>query len=527
MYDILIKNGKIISGLGNPWYYGDIAIKNNNIVKISRFSKEMAASKIIDAKGFYVAPGFIDGHSHSDLFILTNPLAEQKIMQGVTTENVGMDGMSVAPIDEINIETWKKHLSGLDGNPEIKWNWRSFSDYLNVIARAKPSDNITSYVGLGTIRLKILGMTDREANEDEINEMKNAIIQSMEAGARGLSAGLVYPPGSYQTSSEIIKLVKTIKEYNGVFNVHIRNESNHIIPSIREMIEIGKKSEIPVIITHFKVMGRGNWGLSEEAINLINNSRQEGIDITFEQYPYNACSTMLHAVIPPWYHAYGSEKLIQSLIEDKELIKKDMQNRLDWENYSIISGWKNIYVSSVESKKNKVFEGKSITEIASMRNISDPADAAMTLLAEEELAVGMIAYCINENEVVNIMNHPSVSFITDGLLGGKPHPRVYGTFPRILGRYVRDKKAISLEEAIRKMTSLPAEKLRLKNKGRIEENFDADITIFDLENILDKATYENPRQFSSGIEWVLVNGTAVVEKGLHTNSRSGKVIKSR
>ena len=527
MYDILIKNGKIISGLGNPWYYGDIAVKNNKIIKISRFCKEITAEKTINAKGLYIAPGFIDGHSHSDLFILTDPLAEQKIMQGITTENVGMDGMSVAPIDEMNIATWKKHLSGLDGNPEIEWNWRSFSDYLNVISQAKPSDNITSYVGLGTIRLKVLGMTDREANDNEINKMKKVIIQSMEAGARGLSAGLVYPPGSYQTSSEIIELARTIKEYNGIFNIHIRNESNHIIPSIKEIIEISKKSEIPVIVTHFKVMGRGNWGLSEEAINLIDNSRQEGVDITLEQYPYTACSTMLHAVIPPWYHAYGSEKLIQSLIEDKELIKKDIQNRLDWENYPIISGWENIYVSSVESKKNKIFEGKSITEIASTRSISDPADAAMKLLAEEELAVGMIAYCINENEIVNIMNHPSVSFITDGLLGGKPHPRVYGTFPRILGRYVRDKGVISLEEAIRKMTSLPAEKLRLRNKGRIEEGHDADITIFNLKNVLDRATYENPKQFPSGIEWVLVNGKVVVEKGRHTKAQPGKVIRSR
>lgn len=527
MYDILIKNGKIISGLGNPWYYGDIAIENNKIIKISRFPKEMTAAKIIDVKGLYIAPGFIDGHSHSDLFILTHPLAEQKIMQGITTENIGMDGMSVAPIDEINISGWKKHLSGLDGSPDIEWSWRNFSDYLNIIAQANPSDNISSYVGLGTIRLKVFGMTDRLATDDEIEEMKRIIIQSMEAGARGISAGLVYPPGSYQTSSEIMELVKTIKEYNGIFNIHIRNESNNIINSIKEVIEISKKSEVPVIITHFKIMGRENWGASREAINLIDNSRQEGVDITLEQYPYTACSTMLHAVIPPWYHANGSEKLIQSLIGDKKLIKKDIHNRLDWENYPKISGWENIYVSSVESRDNKIFEGKSIKEIASMKGISDPADAALELLIEEELAVGMIAYCTNEKEIINIMNHPSVSFITDGLLGGKPHPRVYGTFPRILGRYVRDKGIISLEEAIRKMTSLPAEKLRLRNKGKIEEGYDADITIFDLENIIDRATYKNPRQFSSGIEWVLVNGKVVVEKGQHTKAQPGKVIRSR
>lgn len=220
-------------------------------------------------------------------------------MHGITSENIGMDGMSVASIDEKNIATWKKHLSGLGGNPEIKWNWRSFSDYLNVIAQVKSLDNITSYADLGTIRLKVLGMTDKKVNDDEINKMKKIIIQSMEAGARGISAGLVYPPGSYQTSSEITELAKTIKEYNEIFNIHIRNESNHLISSIKEIIEISKKSEIPVIITYFKIMGRENWGISEEAIRLIDNARDEGIDITMEQYPYAACSTMLHAVIPP------------------------------------------------------------------------------------------------------------------------------------------------------------------------------------------------------------------------------------
>lgn len=527
MYSIIIKNGKIISGKGNPWYYGDIAIQGNKIGEIGFFPEKVDAEKIINAKDLYVAPGFIDGHSHSDLFILKQPLAEQKILQGVTTEIVGMDGMSVAPIKERDIPEWRKHLSGLDGDPDVDWTWRNFSDYFNAIDQINPSDNVGSYVGLGTVRLNVLGMANRKATYGEIMKMKKLIVRSIEEGARGISTGLVYPPGSYQEMEEVIELASVIRNYNRPFNIHLRSESNDLIPAIKEVIEISKKSGIPIIVTHFKVMGKENWYILGEAIKLINDARKEGIDITMEQYPYTAASTMLHAIIPPWYHTHGSKMLIENIKKDRERIKikKDIYNRMDWENYFKISGWENIYVSSVKNDYNKIFEGKNLTDIAKIKNISDPADAALNLLAEEELAVGMIAFCTNEKEIAKIMKHPAVSIITDGLLGGKPHPRVYGSFPRILGRYVRDKKILTLEDAIRKMTSLPAEKLRLNNKGIIAEGYDSDITIFDLEKISDKSTYENPRQFPSGIKWVLVNGKVVVENGKHIKTRAGKTIR--
>lgn len=524
MYDILILNGKIISGLGNPWLNGDVAVVKDKIVKIGRLSREEAA-KVIDARGCFVSPGFIDGHSHSDLFIFVDPKTEQKVMQGVTTENVGMDGMSIAPIDEKNIADWRKHLSGLAGNPQIDWTWRSFADYLDAIDSLPTSDNITSYVGLGTIRLKVMGMTNREATVDEIDQMKRIASKAMEEGARGISSGLIYPPSQYQTLSEVVEIAKVVREYNGIYDVHMRSEGAHLIEGMEEVIEIGRQSGIPVLITHFKVMGRKNWGLSEKTLKMVDDARQEGVEVTIAQYPYTAGSTMLHAVIPPWYHAEGPDKLVKMLREDKEPIKKDILERTDWENWAENNGWENIIASSVESDANKQHEGKSIAEIASMRGLEDPADAALDLLAEEELAVGMIIFCMDEKDVVRIMKHPSVSIITDGLLGGKPHPRVYGTFPRILGRYCRDQGILKLEEAVRKMTSLPAEKLRLKTKGRIAENFDADITIFNLDTIIDNATYENPKQFPSGIEWVIVNGKLVVENGQHTNATPGRTIR--
>ena len=526
MYDILILNGKIVNGMGNPWYRGDVAIVKDKILRIGRLGKEKA-QKVIDAEGCVVSPGFIDGHSHSDLFILANPSAEQKVMQGVTTENIGMDGLSVAPIDKENVADWQTHLSGLSGDAGSPWTWRSFADYCDRIDALPPSINVSSYVGLGTIRLKVMGMSDREPTSGEIDAMKQIAAQAMEEGARGISAGLIYPPSQYQTVDEVTEIAKVVREYDGIYDVHMRSESDRLIQAMEEVIEIGRRSGIPVLITHFKVMGKKNWGLSENALKLLDDARREGVDVTIAQYPYTFGSTMLHAVLPPWYYSKGPDELIRMLREDKEPIKRDIRERMDWENFSAGIGWENIFVSSVQSDANRKYVGKSIPEIATMRNLDDPSDAALDILAEEKLAVGMIAFFGDEKDVVRIMKHPSVSFITDGLLGGKPHPRVYGTFPRILGRYVKEQGVLSLEEAVRKMTGLSAEKLRLKSKGRIAENHDADITLFNPDTIIDTATFDNPRQFPSGIEWVIVNGQVVVEKGRHTGATPGKTLRTR
>jgi N-acyl-D-amino-acid deacylase len=358
--------------------------------------------------------------------------------------------------------------------------------------------------------------------------MKRITAQSMEEGARGISAGLIYPPGESQTLEEMVEIARVAHGYNGIFNVHLRNEGRRLLQAMDEVINIGKQSEIPTLITHFKVSGKANWGLSEKALDLLDKARQQGVEVTISQYPYTAGSTMLQAVIPPWFHTGGPEKLLHRLRTDREPIRRDIKKRTDWENPSEKNGWKSIVVSSVESQANKEYEGKNIAEIASMRGFDDPADVALDLLVEEELAVTMIIFHMDEDDMVRIMTHPAVNFITDGLLGGgKPHPRVYGTYPRILGRYVRDQGMLSVEEAVRKMTSLPASKLRLKGKGVIAENYDADITIFDPDTIIDNATYENPRQFSSGIEWVIVNGQVVVEEGEHTNATPGRTIRLR
>jgi N-acyl-D-amino-acid deacylase len=527
MYDLLIVHGRIITGQGNPWFHGDVAVANGKIVKIGRLANTEAA-RVIDASGCFVAPGFIDGHSHSDVFVFADPLARQKVMQGVTTENVGMDGLSVAPIAEKDIAGWRKYLSGLAGDPNLEWRWRSFSGYLDAVDALPPSNNVCSYVGLGTIRLNIMGMEGRPATPSEIASMRDLARRAMEEGARGISAGLIYPPSSYQSLDEMVEIAKVVREYDGIYDVHVRSEGDGIIESIREVIEIGRQSGISVLITHFKVMGKRNWGKSEETLRMVDEARSQGVDVTIAQYPYTAGSTMLHAVIPPWYHSGGPDLLLRTLRDNRERVKKDIRERTDWENFFTQLGWENVVVSSVESEANKPYEGKSVAEIAGLRGLSDPADAAMDLLVEEELAVTMVIFGMHEADVVRIMKHPTVSFITDGILGGnKPHPRVYGSFPRILGRYTRDQGVLTLEEAVRKMTSLPAEKLRLRGKGVIAENFDADMVVFDPAVVMDHATYENPRQYSSGIQWVIVNGQVVVAEGEHTGARAGRTIRAR
>ncbi|MFA6472346.1 MAG: D-aminoacylase [Candidatus Latescibacterota bacterium] len=526
MYDLIIKNGKIVSGRGNPWFYCDIAISEGKIVGIGHFDNAQA-NKTIDAKKMVVSPGFIDGHSHSDLSLLIQPRAEAKVMQGVTTEIIGLDGLSLSPVSENNSSIWRKFIAGVCGNPDIPWNWKSFADQMDALDAVKPSLNVSSYAGLGAIRFHVMGMTDRGATQSEIETMRDIAIIMMEEGARGISSGLIYPPNEYQTTDEIARIAERVPPYGGAYNIHLRSEGDRLFPAMDEAIEIGRRSGIPVIITHFKIMGEKNWGEAERALEKVDEARRQGIEVSIEQYPYTAGSTFLKAIVPPWYHAGGPDALIRTLCENRNAVKKDIYERNDWENFVLATGWDNIRISSVESDANQKFVGKSITEISRLRGTDDPADSALDIIVEEQGAVSMVLFFMDERDVMTIMSHPAVNYITDGILGGsQPHPRVYGSFPRILGRYVREKGILRLEDAIRKMTSLPAEKLQLKSKGVIAEGYDADLVIFDPDTVIDTATYENPRQYPLGIFWVVVNGEVVVEEGKHTGAAPGKTIRT-
>ncbi len=525
MFDSLFLNARIVDGTGSPWFWGAVGVRDGVIAAVLPRQVKGGARQTIDVQGRILCPGFIDGHSHSELPLLSGQLTDCKVMQGITTENLGLDGMSLAPVRDEDKADWKRHLSGLAGNLDIPWNWNSFSEYLDRIDEARPPLNVASYVGLGTIRLGVMGMADRPASADEITQMKALVACCMEQGARGISAGLIYPPGRYQSLEETVELARTAAEYGGIYDVHMRNEADAISESIDEVIAVSRLSGIPAMITHFKIRGRKNWGRAAELIAKIDAARAEGIDITMAQYPYTAGSTFLHAVIPPWYHSRGVDGLLRALKEERAAVKRDLQTRTDWENFSLSVGWNNILVSSVATGTNQDLVGKSITEIAGLRGLSDPVDAVCDLLVEEQLAVGMISFGLDEADICEIMRHPAVSIITDGLMSGRPHPRTYAACPRILGRYVRGQGILSLEEAIRKMTSLPARKIRLSHKGFVLPGFDADLVSFDETTVLDINDYDNPRVHPVGIHCVMVNGEFVVMDGAMTGARPGRTVR--
>ena len=526
---MLIKNATIIDGSGKPAYKSDLLIKDDKIDKIGEVG-EVDVDRVIDAKGLVVAPGFIDTHSHSDLDVLLHPHVMPKIMQGITTEFLGQDGVSMAPLPRKYISDWRKNIAGLDGvSDEIDWNYETTDNYLKMIEKVGPGVNECYLVPHGNIRMEAMGLDNRQPTDEEIEKMKEITRREMEAGAFGLSTGLIYIPCAYSESKEIIEMCKVVAEYDGVFVIHQRSEADTIIDSMNEVIEIGRKSGVRVHWSHFKVAGKKNWDKIDTVLKQLEEARKEGIIVSFDQYPYVAGSTMMGAILPPWVHDGGTNKVIERL-KDPEMRKKmryDMENGIHgWDNFIDFAGFENIFVTSVVTDKNKDAVGLSITELAKLRNV-DPYTAAFDLLMEEENAVGMVDFYGKEEHVKLFMARPEMNACTDGLLApGKPHPRLYGSFPRILGKYVREEKVMSLEEAVRKLTFKAAEAMNLKDRGLLKEGYYADITIFNPDTITDKGDFINPIQYPEGIEYVIVNGKVAVEHGKHTDVLNGKVIRN-
>ena len=527
---MLIKNATIIDGSGKPAYKSDLLIKDDKIDKIGEVG-EVDVDRVIDAKGLAVTPGFIDTHSHSDLDVLLHPHVMPKVMQGITTEFLGQDGVSMAPLPRKYISDWRKNIAGLDGvSDEIDWNYETTDNYLKMIENVGPGINECYLVPHGNVRMEAMGLDNRQPNDEEIEKMKEITRREMEAGAFGLSTGLIYIPCAYSESKEIIEMCKVVAEYDGVFVVHQRSEADTIIDSMNEVIEIGRKSGVRVHWSHFKVAGKKNWDKIDTVLKQLEEARREGIIVSFDQYPYVAGSTMMGAILPPWVHDGGTNKVIERL-KDAEMRKKmryDMENGIHgWDNFIDFAGFENIYVTSVVTEKNKDAVGLSITELAKLRNV-DPYTAAFDLLMEEENAVGMVDFYGQEEHVKLFMARPEMNACTDGLLApGKPHPRLYGSFPRILGKYVREEKVMPLEEAVRKLTSKAAEAMNLKDRGLLKEGYYADITIFNPDTIIDKGDFINPIQYPEGIEYVIVNGKVAVEHGKHTDVLNGKVIRNK
>lgn len=524
---ILLKNASIIDGTGQPARNEDLLIVGERIEKIGKINEE--ADRVIDCTGLVVSPGFIDTHSHSDLDVILRPEVLPKIMQGITTEFLGQDGVSMAPLPPKFISSWRKNIAGLDGDSdEIDWNYETTENYLKMIEDAKPALNECYLVPHGNIRMEAMGLDNRQPNDEEIEKMKEITRLEMEAGCFGLSTGLIYIPCAYSESKEIIEMCKVVAEYDGVFVIHQRSEADTIEDSMEEVIEIGRKSGVRVHWSHFKVAGKKNWGRIDRVLEQLDEAAAEGIKVSFDQYPYVAGSTMMGAILPPWVHDGGTDNVIARL-KDPELRKKmkhDMENGIHgWDNFVDFAGFDNIFVTSVKTEKNADAVGLSITELAKLRN-TDSYTAAFDLLMEEENAVGMVDFYGTEEHVKLFISRPEMNACTDGLLApGKPHPRLYGSFPRILGKYVREEKLMSLEQAITKLTSKPAAAMQLKERGTLKEGYFADITIFNPDTIIDKGTYVDPIQYPEGIEYVIVNGQVIVEDKKFAGNYPGKVLK--
>lgn len=525
----LIKGGFVVDGSGQPGYESDILIENERITKIGSVEAD-DTMEVIDARGLVVAPGFIDTHSHSDLQILTEPEVTPKVMQGITTEILGQDGISMAPLPVEYISPWRKNLAGLDGDSdEINWEFQTTEGYLKMIEDVKPGLNECYLVPHGNIRMEAMGLENRLPNEEELERMRQITRREMEAGAIGLSTGLIYMPCAYSESKEIIEMCKVVAEYDGRFVIHQRSEADTILDSMKEVIEIGRASGVKVHYSHFKVCGKKNWDKIDQVIELLEQAQAEGIDVSFDQYPYVAGSTMLGVILPPWVHDGGTDKVLERLA-NPELRKKmvyDIEHGIPgWDNFVEFAGLDQIFVTSVKTEKNQDAVGLSLTELGKLRG-KNPYDATFDLLYEEENAVGMVDFYGTEEHVQLFMKRPEMNACTDGLLGGKPHPRVFGAFPRILGKYVREDQALTLENAVYKMTKKPATAFNMTDRGEIREGAYADITIFDQETIIDKGTFTDPIQYPEGIKYVIINGETVVADGKHTGIRSGLVLRKK
>jgi N-acyl-D-amino-acid deacylase len=524
----LIENGWIVDGSGRPRFASSLVVEDDLIATIGSVWSNRGFDRVIDAKGLIVAPGFIDTHSHSDLEVMVNPYVEAKIRQGVTTELLGQDGISMAPLPKKFISPWRKNLAGLDGdNDDLGWDYETTEGYLRALEANGVGLNESYLVPHGNIRMEAMGLDNRKPTPAELASMRDITRREMQAGAYGLSTGLIYMPCAYAETFELIELCKVVAEYDGVFVVHQRSEADAILASIEEVIEIGRKSGVKIHFSHFKVCGRKNWSLIDKVIDLLDSAAAQGIRTSFDQYPYVAGSTMLGVILPPWVHDGGTDKLLERL-QSPELRQRMIDDIEDgipgWDNFIDFAGFDQIFVTSVKTDANQDLVGKSLEEIGKIRG-RNPYDAAFDLLLAEQNAVGMVDFYGTEEHVIRFLTRPEQNVCTDGLLGGKPHPRVFGSFPRVLGKYVREENALTLEDAVRKMTSKPAEVFGFARRGLLKPGNFADIVVFNADTILDQGTFVDPIQFPVGIEHVLINGHVVLSGGEIGCKRAGKVLR--
>jgi N-acyl-D-amino-acid deacylase len=496
--DVVIRNARVVDGSGNPWYRADIAVRGDRIAAIGNL-KDWHGLKEIDAMGQIAAPGFIDVHTHIEGDEAENPQATNFIYDGVTSVITGNCGSS-----SIEIEKYYGWLDSL-----------------------KVSVNVGTLLGQNNIRRAVMGRANRVATEDELKRMDSIVHKAMQEGALGMSTGLIYIPGSYTPTEEIVRLAKIVSSYGGIYATHMRNEGDSVVAAIKEALHIGREAGIPVEISHFKVSGQQNWGRSKETLALVEAARREGIDVTIDQYPYTASSTSLSTLFPDWALADGQDsinsRLANAALRDsiKSSMKKSLARRgLKHWSYAVVA-----YYST-----DTTYNGKSIEEINKWlkRPNTTEAEAELICLMMEKGGAGMVFHGMSEDDVKYFMKYPFNMFASDASIRifgrGAPHPRGYGTNARVLGRYVREEKVIPLEEAIRRMTSLPAQRFGLNDRGLLHEGMAADIVVFDENSVTDQSTFDKPHQYSTGLSYVLVNGKITLENGKHNGTRAGAIL---
>ena len=533
VYDLVLRNGKIVDGTGNPWFYADLAVKGDKIAALGKIAGK--GKREIDAKGLIVAPGFIDMHSHSDFTILEDGKAMSKIMQGVTTEVLG-ESSSAGPFQGKLSGTKITVGARSPDRAPFAAQWTTLGGYFDTVEKAGVATNIASFVGLGTIWRNVMGDSHARPTKEQFDEMKRLVEEAMRNGAAGLSCMLAAPPDSLATTDEIVELCKIVARYGGIFATHIRHEGTGVFDAIREAIDIGRRAGITVEIIHIKIADQLYWGRMSEVIKLVDDARKEGINVGANVYPYTRGNNNLATIIPPWAHEGGTQQMLKRLKDPKERakIKKDVTDGIPgWYNhYTAVGGdWSRMLIAANSGYKGLTMD-RILAERAKNKKNADLLDEFFDFLIEEGGSVSTVYDHHTEKDMNLAMQQPWCSIGSDGYAmaidgptkRGHPHPRSFGTFPRVLGVYVRQKGLLRLEDAVRKMTSQNAVKIGVHDRGLLRPGMYADITIFDADKVLDRATYTEPFQYSVGIDYVLVNGQMVLDRGKHTGVTAGRAL---
>lgn len=530
MFDVLIRRGTIVDGTGRPRFVGDLAISDGQIREVGPSITE-PAKRVIEAEGLMVCPGFIDVHAHDDLAVLHDHELPYKLMQGITTTIIGNCGHSVAPmpVDEALRDALRAYVEpvlGRWGEKQQSFGYLNIGDYYEALETTEQSVNVGALVGHGPLRVRVMGFADRRATPAEITQMQQLLAEAMAAGALGLSLGLMYTPGCFADKEELIALAQTVKSYDGIVTAHIRGEGDLLLPSIEEMLEMAQASNVSLHISHLKAVGRHNWGTVDKAIQRIRAARSAGLDVTCDAYPYAAGSTTLLSLLPPWMLQDGVGGVLAHLADaqTRARVAQALAAQGDgWENVALITGWERVVLTS--SAGSQIYQGKSIAEVAEMLHC-DAVEAYFRVIEATEGIGTIVIHHMADADVERVLAFEHATVGSDGLPSreGHPHPRLYGTFPRFISKYVREGGMLTLEQAVQKVTSFAVDRFQLGQRGRLLPGYVADVVVFDFAAFSDAATYAEPKQFAPGLAYVLVNGELVCERGNAVGAHPGQLI---